>query len=91
LAESRILVDVTDYGVGIAVGDLEKVFDPFSQVGRDQMVNKAHGTGLGLTLARSTIESSGGAISVRSEVGRGSTFRVSLPVEMVAAENTTQS
>jgi signal transduction histidine kinase len=90
-SESHILVDVTDHGVGIAAGNLEKVFDPFSQVGRDQMINKAHGTGLGLTLARSTIESSGGAISVRSEVGRGSTFRVSLPIETIAAENATQS
>jgi signal transduction histidine kinase len=90
-AGSRILVDVTDHGVGIAAGDLEKVFEPFSQVGRDQMVNKAHGTGLGLTLARSTIESCGGVISVRSEIGRGSTFRISLPVANVAAESVAHS
>lgn len=89
-AGSRILVDVTDHGVGIAAENLGKVFDPFSQVGRDQMVNKAHGTGLGLTLARSTIESCGGAIRVRSEVGRGSTFRVTLPIEMVAAKGTAE-
>ena len=90
-SESLILVDVTDHGVGIAAGDLEKVFDPFSQVGRDQMINKAHGTGLGLTLARSAVESSGGSISVRSEIGRGSTFRVSLPIEVVVADSTMPS
>jgi signal transduction histidine kinase len=90
-AGARIVVDVMDHGAGIAAADLGKVFDPFSQVGRDQMINKAHGTGLGLTLARSTIESCGGAISVRSKVGHGSTFRVTLPIEMVAAESTAQS
>lgn len=81
--DGQVVVDVTDHGVGIAPGDLDKVFEPFSQVGRDQMVDKAHGTGLGLTLARSTIESCGGVISVRSEIGRGSTFRVSLPIAVV--------
>ena len=46
------------------------------------MINKAHGTGLGLTLARAAIESCGGKITVRSELGHGTTFRVSLPVEV---------
>lgn len=77
----RVLVDVVDRGLGIAVEDLERVFEPFSQVGHDQMVNKAHGTGLGLTLARSAVESCGGSISLSSKLGAGSTFRVTLPVE----------
>ena len=87
----RVFIDVTDYGVGIAAADIPKVFEPFSQVGRDQLVNKAHGTGLGLTLARTTIESSGGVISVRSEIGVGSTFRVSLPIEVVAADSASKT
>lgn len=77
----EIVVDVMDHGTGIAPADIDRVFEPFSQVGRDQMVNKAHGTGLGLTLARSTVDSHGGSISVRSAIGEGSTFRVRLPVE----------
>lgn len=77
----RILVRVTDHGIGIAPEDLGKVFEPFSQVGRDQMIDKAHGTGLGLTLARATIESLGGSIRVTSELGSGTTFLVRLPIE----------
>lgn len=77
----RILVRVTDHGVGIAAEDVKKVFDPFAQVGRDQMIEKAHGTGLGLTLARSVVDAHGGTISVRSELGGGSAFTVSLPIE----------
>ena len=80
-AASAILVEVIDHGVGIAKENLQRVFEPFSQVGRDQMINKAHGTGLGLTLARTAIESCGGKITVRSELGHGTTFRVSLPAE----------
>jgi len=77
----RVLVMVKDHGVGIAADDLRKVFEPFSQVGRDQMIDKAHGTGLGLTLAKAAVESHGGTIAVLSELGSGTTFQVSLPVE----------
>ena len=77
----RVLVRIRDHGVGIAADDLQRVFEPFAQVGRDQMIDKAQGTGLGLTLARAAVESHGGTISVRSEPGSGTTFQVSLPVE----------
>jgi signal transduction histidine kinase len=50
------------------------------------MVNKANGTGLGLTLARNAVESCGGSITVRSKLGAGSTFRVTLPVVAVASD-----
>ena len=83
---SRIEVRVTDHGVGIAAEDLERVFEPFSQVGRDQLIDKAHGTGLGLTLAKAAIELHGGTIAVTSEPGSGSTFRVSLPIESFVPE-----
>ena len=75
----RVEVDVVDEGVGIAAADQERIFEPFSQVGRDQMVDKAHGAGLGLTLARSAVEAHGGSIAVVSAEGAGSTFRVALP------------
>ncbi|HEB53167.1 MAG TPA: HAMP domain-containing histidine kinase [bacterium] len=80
-AGTRVLIDFVDRGVGIAPEDQPHVFEPFSQVGRDQMTDKAHGTGLGLTLARSVIESHGGSIRLSSELGKGSTFRISLPLE----------
>jgi len=79
-------VDVMDRGIGIAAEDLESVFEPFSQVGHDQMVNKANGTGLGLSLARSAVESFGGTIAVSSKLGGGSIFRVTLLAHVAASE-----
>ena len=78
--DGALVVEVVDRGQGIARADRERIFEPFCQVGRDQLVDKASGTGLGLTLAKSTIERHGGRIEVDSEPGRGSTFRVVLPV-----------
>jgi signal transduction histidine kinase/CheY-like chemotaxis protein len=76
-AGSRILVDVQDSGGGIPPEILERIFDPFfttKPVGQ--------GTGLGLAFCHSTVQQMGGEISVVSEVGRGSTFTVSLPIHV---------
>lgn len=75
----HVVVGVSDHGVGIAFEDRERIFEPFCQVGRDQLIDKAIGTGLGLTLARSVVEAHGGTIAVSSKPGVGSTFRVTLP------------
>lgn len=75
----EVVVEVVDQGVGVSRLDLDRIFQPFMQVGRDQMTDKAQGTGLGLTLAKSTIEKHGGRIEVDSELGNGATFRVHLP------------
>lgn len=80
----EIVVEVVDQGVGISRLDLATIFEPFRQVGRDQLTEKAHGTGLGLTLVRNTVERHGGHIDVDSELGNGSTFRVTLPVAVEA-------
>ena len=73
-------VEVQDSGIGIAAGDLRRVFDPFVQVGRQD----AHqGTGLGLSITRQFVELLGGRVEAVSEFGRGSCFRVELPVEPV--------
>ena len=77
-------VDVLDRGVGIAPADLEAVFEPFSQVGRDQLVEKARGTGLGLALVRATVEAHGGSVAAFSRRGVGSTFSVTLPAGALA-------
>jgi signal transduction histidine kinase len=79
-----IVVEVTDRGVGISRVDLGRVFEPFCQVGRDQLTDKASGTGLGLTLVKRIVERHGGRIEVDSELGNGSTFRVRLPVVVPA-------
>ncbi|TMK76103.1 MAG: GAF domain-containing protein, partial [Actinobacteria bacterium] len=70
-------ISVADTGVGIAPQDQEAVFEEFRQVGTAD--KKVEGTGLGLALSRKFIELHGGRIWVESEVGKGSTFRFTLP------------
>jgi CheY-like chemotaxis protein len=71
LAYARL--EVADTGRGIADKDLEKIFEPFFS-------NKDTGRGLGLPVVLGIVRAHGGAISVWSEPGRGSTFRVYLPL-----------
>ena len=71
-------VSVTDTGIGIAPADQEAVFEEFRQVGAAE--RKAEGTGLGLALSRRFVELHGGRIWVQSEVGHGSTFTFTLPL-----------
>lgn len=78
-AEGSVVVEIADQGVGISRLDLDRIFEPFCQVGRDQLLDKARGTGLGLTLAKKAVENHGGRIEVDSELGNGATFRVVLP------------
>ena len=66
-----------DTGHGIPSGDLERVFEEFEQSSDGK---KVEGTGLGLPLSRKLVELHGGRLWVESEVGRGSTFRFTLPV-----------
>jgi len=75
-----VVLDVEDRGVGIAAGNLSRVFEQFYRV--DQRLDSGHGggLGLGLTLARHIARAHGGEILVHSEPGQGSTFRVLLPV-----------
>lgn len=75
----HVAVEIRDQGVGIAKADQRRVFEPFCQAGRDQLTDKASGTGLGLTLAKNAIDRHGGRIEIESEVGKGSTFCVLLP------------
>ena len=72
-------LSVTDTGIGIAEADQPKIFEEFRQVGSDN-AKKIEGTGLGLTLAKKFVELHGGRIWVESEVGKGSTFVFTLPV-----------
>ncbi|MFM1874024.1 MAG: hypothetical protein RL398_3446 [Planctomycetota bacterium] len=77
---AEVVVEVVDRGVGISRLDLDRVFEPFLQVGRDQLTDKAHGAGLGLSIVRNTVERHGGRIEVDSELGAGTTFVVRLPL-----------
>jgi signal transduction histidine kinase len=71
-------VAVTDTGVGIAPQDQALVFEEFRQASGD-VLRKAEGTGLGLALVKRFVELHGGAVTLDSTPGRGSTFRFTLP------------
>ncbi len=76
-------VAVADTGIGNAQEDQAAVFEEFKQVGKDY-TRKAEGTGLGLALTRKFVELHGGTIRVESELGKGSTFTFTLPVNAAA-------
>jgi signal transduction histidine kinase len=78
LDDGRVEIAVADTGPGIAANDLETIFEEFEQA-RDG--KQAEGTGLGLPLSRRLVELHGGRLWAESEVGRGSTFRFTLPVD----------
>ncbi|MBU1181530.1 MAG: cache domain-containing protein [Proteobacteria bacterium] len=73
--EEFIEVEFTDTGHGISEGNLERIFDPFFTT-----KEMGHGTGLGLAISYGIIKEHEGTISVQSEVGKGTTFVVRLPV-----------
>jgi signal transduction histidine kinase len=74
-------IAVTDTGAGIAPEDQARIFEEFQQVDNTS-TRKKGGTGLGLAISRRIVALHGGALTVESEVGRGSTFRVTLPVKV---------
>jgi two-component system, NtrC family, sensor kinase len=72
--DDHVAVDISDTGVGIPPTNLERIFDPFFTTKPVGV-----GTGLGLSICHSIVTAFGGELTVESEEGKGSTFRVSLP------------
>jgi two-component system sensor histidine kinase ChiS len=68
-----LIVSITDTGVGIPRENLEKIFEPL-------FTSKAKGIGLGMAITKTYIEGHGGSIEVQSQIGKGSTFTVKLPI-----------
>ena len=75
---ARVEVEVIDTGVGIPADAMERIFEPFVQLGRG-LTTQHEGTGLGLAISRDMARAMGGDLAVRSEEGRGSTFTLALP------------
>ena len=74
----HIWLDVRDNGIGIPEHELDVIFAPFKQVGRS-LANPKEGTGLGLAISRDLARGMHGDLTVQSEDGVGSTFRLTLP------------
>ena len=75
----RLMLEVTDNGIGIAAENLRRIFDDFSQA-EDDTANKFGGTGLGLALTKRLCQMMGGTIAVRSERGVGTSFTIEIPI-----------
>ena len=78
VSNGMVEIAITDTGIGIAPPDIRKVFDPFfttKEVGK--------GTGLGLSVSFNIVEKHGGTIKVESQLGAGTTFIITLPMNGV--------
>ena len=71
----RVRLEICDTGTGLAPEECERLFTPY-------YTSKQHGTGLGLAIVQSVVSDHGGKISLESAPGRGSTFRIELPLNM---------
>jgi PAS domain S-box-containing protein len=72
--ENRLFVSISDTGIGLPAGSAEQVFEPFH-------TTKPQGTGMGLTITRSIVESYGGRVWASANQGKGATFHFTLPCE----------
>jgi two-component system phosphate regulon sensor histidine kinase PhoR len=77
--DGKVVLDVADTGEGIPAKELPRIFERFYRVDKAR-ARQTGGTGLGLAIVRHVAESHGGAVSVDSKVGKGTTFSVTLPV-----------
>ena len=72
--QSLAVIVISDRGAGIPEKTLARIFEPF-------FTTKRRGSGLGLAISRRIVERHGGRLSVASEVGKGTSFRVELPLQ----------
>lgn len=82
--ETHFRISVSDNGVGIRKEDLGRIFEPFFQT-----QNNKPGTGIGLNIVKNIVDQHHGTITIDSEVGKGSTFTVTLPVNQQATSEET--
>jgi two-component system cell cycle sensor histidine kinase PleC len=79
-----VIIGIADDGIGIPRQALQKLGRPFEQV-ESQLTKRHQGSGLGLAIAKSLVELHGGAMRIRSRLGRGTLVMVRLPADAAAA------
>ncbi|HET8761469.1 MAG TPA: ATP-binding protein [Nitrospiria bacterium] len=77
-SDTRVVIRVRDTGIGIAPADRDRVFERFYRVDRARS-RESGGTGLGLSIVKHVVEAHGGAVTVDSQLGQGTTFTITLP------------
>ncbi|WP_035727121.1 PAS domain-containing sensor histidine kinase [Bradyrhizobium murdochi] len=87
---SRLMLSVTDTGVGIAAEDLARIGDPFFQAGKTYQ-RKHEGTGLGLSIVKGLVGLHNGEMNVQSRVGEGTTVAVTLPLDFAPSLTTSNN
>ncbi|MBE6067163.1 MAG: response regulator [Clostridium lundense] len=80
-----IEISIKDTGIGIPEDKLDFIFERFAQIDKS-ITRKKEGSGIGLALVKSLIEIQGGTIRVKSELGKGSEFTITLPVKVMSTE-----
>ncbi|HEU4348371.1 MAG TPA: HAMP domain-containing sensor histidine kinase, partial [Actinoplanes sp.] len=84
--DGEAVLTVTDTGIGIPAGDQPGLFTPFHR-GTNAMDQAVQGSGLGLAIVANIVAEHGGTVNVRSRVGEGSTFTVTLPAAAPTADS----
>ena len=87
---SRLMLRVTDTGVGIAVDDLKRIGDPFFQAGKAYQ-RRHEGTGLGLSIVKSLVGLHAGELTVQSKIDEGTTVTVALPLAFAPVREPTSN
>lgn len=77
--KDHVTIKVVDYGIGIEAKEIPKLFDKFYRI-EPSKGKTIPGSGIGLTLVKEIIEAHGGHIEVESDVGKGSTFTLVIPI-----------
>lgn len=81
--EKMIQIAISDSGIGMDADDLPKLFQPYY---RARSATGIAGTGIGLNLVRQVVQLHGGTVEVTSELGKGTTFTILLPIEFLSAD-----
>lgn len=85
-AAAELAISVRDHGPGVDPADLPHLFEPFYR-GRSAQAAQAHGSGLGLSLVRHTVQAHGGRVGVESRPGQGACFTIFLPLKHPSGES----